>query len=41
MRVVIDTNVLRDDIADFTTRRLLPGPGVSQIDPFLIAPRIG
>lgn len=25
----------RDDIADLTTRRPLPGPGVEQIDPFL------
>jgi redox-sensitive bicupin YhaK (pirin superfamily) len=26
---------LRDDIGDLTTRRPLPGPGLSQIDPFL------
>ncbi len=26
---------LRDDIADLTTRRPLPGPGLDQVDPFL------
>ena len=26
---------LRDDIADLTTRRPVPGPGIDQIDPFL------
>ena len=26
---------LRDDIADLTTRRPVPGPGLPQVDPFL------
>ncbi|HVM78167.1 MAG TPA: pirin family protein [Stellaceae bacterium] len=36
MRTVAKSHIAhRDDIADLTTRRPVPGPGVDQIDPFL------